>query len=553
MSAPFTAGLNRRIDQRRIPGLNRLYADYLYDFGRVAELYNAPRPFDLEALSAAAGQVEYPAGRRQAMAALLERQNRAWAPAGRLPEATAAHLREFAAPGTVAVITGQQVGLLGGPLMGLHKAMAAVLLSEQLRSRGVPTVPVFWMATQDHDLAEIDHAWVLDAAAEPRRLQGDLGPSHEAPVGPLRLSAAITGLIEEMARCTGADAAALADVQASYRPGVTLADAFASLFARWFAPWGLIVFDPLQAPEAAAVWAPVYREVLDRQPELAQRLSARAQQLTAAGYHVQVEQTAAATMLFLHRDGARLGLRRRLDASAGSAEPLLLGERPLGLGAAQDWIAEHPDCVSPSALLRPYLQNLVFPTVAQVTGPSETAYLAQTAVLYPDLGSHPPVTHPRATATLLDPKSQRLMRKHGLDLEQIWTEPIEELLARRALPAGIDRQIGAMRTTFDREFETLTRDLKTLDPTLVDATGAAVQKIHHQLEQLETRVARSFARRSDEAGAQARYLAGHLFPRRTLQERLLSAAGWAVRYPDLLPLLHHHLDPLTPDHQVIDL
>lgn len=553
MSTPFTAGLSRKIDQRRIPGLSHLYADYLYDYDRVARFYGSGRPFDLEALATAAARVHYPGARRKAMAELLERQNRGWAPGGELAEATAARLREFAAEGTVAIVTGQQVGLLGGPLLGLHKAMAAVLVSEQLRERGVPAVPVFWMATQDHDLAEIDHAWVLDGGHEPQRLQAQIARNGDGPVGPLRLSAAIEGLEEELARCTGADDNELADVRASYRAGATLAEAFAGLLARWLAPWGLIVFDPLEAPAAAAMWAPVYREVLERQPELAQRLGARAQELTQAGYHVQVEQTAAASMLFFHHDEGRLGVRRRLDARAAATEPLLLGEHPLSMAEAQRWIEQHPERVSPSALLRPYLQNLILPTAAQVAGPAETAYLAQTAVLYPALGSQPPITIPRATATLLDPKSRRLLRKHGLHLEQIWTEPIDELLARRALPAGVDRQVGNMRAGFDQQFQALSSDLKVLDPTLIDATTAARQKIHHQLEQLEARVARSLARRSSEAGTQARHLAGHLFPRRTLQERLLSAVGWTLRYPDLLGLLHQQLDPLTPDHQVIEL
>jgi len=538
--------MNAGLSERRIPGLSRLFGDYLYEFDKVARFYPAGAPFDLDRLTRDAAKVTYPAATRRAMATALDRQNEAWGVLGLEGEtrgATRERLQEFAQADAVAIVTGQQVGLFGGPLLAVHKAMTAVLLAERLRARGIKAVPIFWMATQDHDLAEVNQAWALDPASQPTRFEAELEPAPAgAPVGGIRLHDSITALLDRWEATCGGEARAL---RASYQPGATLGAAFARLLLHWFAPWGLIVFDPFEAPEAAALWRPYYLAAFDRQPELAQLLAARAAELQSAGYHAQVEQTAAASMLFFHREGVRLGLRRHHSG-------WLLGDQPIAEAEARAWIAEHPEHVSPAALLRPLLQDVAFPTLAQVTGPAETAYLAQSAVLFQALAVRPPVAYPRVSATIMDAKARRLLDKYNLTLDQIWHEPAAELLARRALPPGAAAKAQNLRTQFDREFAALAEELHALDPTLVDAAQGAVQKIRHQLEQLEARVARSHARRSGELTAQAQHLAGALAPNGGLQERLLATASLTPRYPDLLARLFRELDVTDPDHQIAD-
>ncbi len=538
----MTAGLS----QRRVPGLSRLFGDYLYDFAKVARFYPAGPPFDLDRLTRAAAQLNFPAAARRAMATALDRQNEAWGVLdlqGELRAATRERLQEFGQPDAVAIVTGQQVGLFGGPLLAVHKAMTAVLLAERLRQRGLKAVPIFWMATQDHDLAEVNQAWALDPASVPTRFEAELEPAPAgAPVGGLRLADSVAALLERWEAASGGPAPAL---RASYQPGATLGAAFARLLLHWFAPWGLIVFDPMEAPEAAALWRPFYLAAFDRQPELAQALAARAAELAAAGYHLQVEQTAAASMLFLHRDGVRLGLRRQGDG-------WLLGDQPIAPDEARAWISDHPELVSPAALLRPLLQDVAFPTLAQVTGPAETAYLAQSAVLFSALRVRPPVAYPRASATVVDAKARRLLDKYALSLDELWREPAADLLARRALPPGAAAKAQDMRTQFESQFASLAGELQALDPTLLDAAQGAVQKIRHQLEQLESRVARSHARRSGELALQAQHLAGALAPNRSLQERVLATASFAPRCPDLLARLHREFDVTVPDHHIVE-
>ncbi|MGH9466060.1 MAG: bacillithiol biosynthesis protein BshC [Terriglobales bacterium] len=541
-----------------------LFDDYLFRFARVASFYPAGAPFDFDRLAARARELDYPAPRRAAMAAELLRQN---------PGQSAA-VAEFAEPGTVAVVTGQQVGLFGGPLLGLHKAMTAVRIAERLRAQGTRAVAVFWTATQDHDLAEVNQAWVPDEEGALHRLQAEF-PAAAAnhPVGSLALDDSILTLEQEAARLSPGDWQAVAR---AYRPGATLGEAFATLLGAWFASWGLLLFDPRQAAAAHALWQPYYLAAFDRQPELAAQLAQRAEALLDAGGHVQVEQTQAASMLFLEDASGRLGLRRRTLGQAGPPpEPgrassgsrgtaargpvpvndsaWLLGEREVPAAVLRQRIADAPALVSPAALLRPVLQDVAFPTVAHVVGPSETAYLAQSSVLYEAFGVRQPVAWPRARITFVDAKSQRLLQKYSLSLDDLRAAPAEDLLARRALPEGIEQRVATLRSTLAGGLEELRRDLQQLDPTLLDAANGAAQKIEHQLAQLEARVARSLARRSGELESQARHLDTTLFPRRQPQERVLTAAAYLARHPAMLETLHTALDPGQPAHQLIPL
>lgn len=514
-------------------GSSALFDRYLHDFARVERFYPGGAPFDLDHLAERARAIEYPAQRRGAMASELARQN---------PQGSAA-AAQFDQAGTVAVVTGQQVGLLGGPLLGVHKAMTAVLLAERLSARGVRAVPIFWMATQDHDLVEVNQAWVCDESDALHRLSADFngGAASGFPVGSLTFHGNITAVLEEAERLSpGAWEAA----RACYQPGATMAEAFGGLLRRWFEPWGLLVFDPRAAAPAHALWQPYYLAALDRQPELAELLAQRAGELTSAGYHVQVEQTGAASMLFLEEPQGRLGLRR-VEGN------WLLGESAVDGAELRARIAAAPGRVSPAALLRPVLQDVAFPTVAQVVGPAETAYLAQSAVLYPALEVRQPVAWPRARVTLLDARAQRLLQKNDLTLEDLAAAPARELLARRAIPDGIEARAAGLRASLRDQFAGLARELQTLDPTLLDAAQGAGQKIEHQLQQLEARIARALGRRGGEIEAQARHLDNFLFPEREPQERVLASAGMAARAPGMFEALHAGIDPLQAEPQPI--
>ncbi len=538
------------LDQRQLPGVSRLYADYLYAFDRVARFYAvAESPFAPAAFAAAASRVAYATAVRSRMAEVLERQNRGWGASA----ATEALLAQFRRPETVAVVAGQQVGLLGGPVLTVYKAMTAVLAAERMRSEGIAAVPVFWMATQDHDLAEVNHAWVLGSNGEPQRIEWAApDAATAAPVGRIGLGPAIAGVLEAFAQAAGAAPEAMAPLQAAYRPGETLGSAFARLLAAWFAPWGLILLDPLD-PTLAPLSAPLLAEVVARPDALSAALRQRSEELTAAGYHAQVHDSGAA-LLFLETAGQRQPLRFTEGAAHAGQQRF----SPAELAAL---LRAQPERFSPGALLRPLVQDLLLPTAVQVTGPAETAYLAQSSALYAALGRYQPLRLPRLSATLVDARARRLLERFQLTVLDIWRlDPqgdgeaaLAAWLARRALPGDLAAGLAAQRENAAQGLAGLAAQVGEVDPTLVDFVRTVGDKVRHQFDQIEAKLARSLARRQEDLGRQARHLAGLLYPGRHLQERRWNSAAAALRLGPAWPaLLHDQLQAACPDHQLLD-
>ncbi len=219
----------------------------------------------------------------------------------------------LARPGTVAVVTGQQVGLFSGPSYTIYKVLHAVKLAQWLTANGIPAVPVFWLATEDHDFAEVNHAWVFDAAHQPVKLEMRRS-SGAQPVGgvalvapPVReLRTALEGMPfgEEVA-----DA-----VEETYRAGSTMGQAFGELLRRLLAAFDVLQVDPM-LPEFRELAAPAMRAAVEAAPELTAAVLARNEELAAAGYHAQVhveEQTS-----FVLPAGGRPGVPGSYKESAG--------------------------------------------------------------------------------------------------------------------------------------------------------------------------------------------------------------------------------------------
>src|ERR1043166_7961029 len=149
------------IRHTKLPHTSKLFADFVYHFDRVERFYSYS-PFDPAAYHASASHIDFSAERRAALVEALRAQNGESEPLDRLAQ-----------PGTVAVVTGQQVGLFSGPAYTIYKALTAARLASELTARGIQAVPVFWLATEDHDFAEVNHAWVFDASRTPVQVRVD--------------------------------------------------------------------------------------------------------------------------------------------------------------------------------------------------------------------------------------------------------------------------------------------------------------------------------------------------------------------------------------------
>ena len=522
-----------------IPHSTPLFLDFLYNFSKVRRFY--PRtPYQRDWWAQQAAEIQYPRPRREQVAAILERQNRAFGSSLAALEAIA-RFRE----GAAVVVTGQQAVLFGGPLFAIFKALTAAKLAREASAAGVPTVPVFWIASEDHDLAEVNHTTILDAGGSPHLLLAATRGSAGAPVGDVQFGPEIEALSAQAAALLGESDATEA-LRAAYRPGQSMSSAFAKLMARLLAEYGIVLIDPADA-ELHRLAEPVYRGAISRSAELVGALVERGRELQAAGYHEQVKVTKSSVLLFLKQDGARTVIHRTNGA-------FVAGERKMTEAELLQRLAQAPEDFSANVLLRPVTQDYLLPTLAYSGGPAEVAYFAQADVVYQQLlGRRTPVIH-RFSGTIVDPRAQRLLKQYGLGLVEIFDGPerVRQLLALRHLPAELQARFDETNQVLGEEMEAVRGLLEKLDASLVDAAARAESKMLYQLRRLRGRAAGAELRRSHDVSRHAQALSGSLYPEKELQERRIAGIYYAARYgAQVLQEIFEAMQPNCPDHQLL--
>lgn len=449
-----------------------------------------------------------------------------------------------------AVVTGQQVGLFGGPLLTLLKAATAVARCEAAtKSTGVDHVPVFWLATEDHDLAEVDHVSLLTKKTV-ETVKAKLKTAVPAPVGGVVLGDEMEAALDQAGELlTWAPTAER--LREFYQPGATLGGAFARLMAELFAAQGLIVMDAA-GREFHALGAPVLRAAIERAAELEEALLQRTAELEGQGYHAQVLVKAGASLLFLvdETTGERLALRRLPDGTWKA------GGRSYSTTDLLAVLDETPDRISPNALLRPVFQDAILPTAAYVGGPAEIAYFAQSAVLYEKiLGRMTPVL-PRLSATLVEPAIAEVMAKHEVSFGDALTtsEALAQRLGARAMPIAGKRRIAAVGNAMDAELTALTEYLSAMDADLGRAASVSASKMRYQMNRLRRMAATFELQKEASLRKHAEAITLNLFPDGHPQERLVGGVWFLARYGDgLIERLVDEARNICPGHVVVRL
>jgi bacillithiol biosynthesis cysteine-adding enzyme BshC len=531
---------------RQIPHTTPLFTDFLSWSPSIQPFYSRS-PHFAEWLKDETSAVRYDSARRGQVAAILERQNKSWGASPKTQE-NIARLRN----GSSAIVTGQQVGLFGGPLFSLFKALTTVKLASEATGAGYDSVPVFWLATTDHDLAEISHVSVLGADGSLQKLAATTQALRDAPVGAVTFGPEITSLVEAAATLLG-DSEVTGFLRESYRPGENYGSAFAGLFSRLFADWGVVLLDASD-PELQQLAQPIYLTAIKRAAELDDALLARGKELEAAGFHQQVKVTPSSTLVFILRDGARTPVHRR---SNGATETdFLVGDETISQADMLRRVSAEPHLFSANVLLRPVVQDYLLPTLTYVGGAAEVAYFGQGAAVYKALLGRATPIFPRFSATIVEPKSQVLLERYGLTVSDIFSGPdaLRESLAKHTLPADLQTAFDQAHVSLKKSLAAIQQSLERLDKTLVEAATNAGSKMEHQLEQLRSRAARAELRQSEVLGRKAELLSNALFPNKVLQEREIGGIYFAARHgSQLLRDLYDTIRTDCLDHQIISL
>jgi bacillithiol biosynthesis cysteine-adding enzyme BshC len=530
---------------RQIPHTTQLFSDFLSWSPSIQPFYSRSPHFS-EWLKDETAALSYDSARRARVADILERQNRAWDASPKTLE-NIARLRG----GASALVTGQQVGLFGGPLFSIFKALSTVKLAREATDAGAGCVPVFWLATTDHDLDEISHVSVLGPDGSLQKLSATTRGQPDAPVGSVTFGPEIEPLVEAAAGFLG-DSEVTKFLREAYRPGENFGSAFARLFSRLFAEWGVILLDASD-PELHRIAAPIYRAAVERAAELDDALLARGRELEAAGYHQQVKVTPLSTLLFTLRDGARIPVQRR---SNGSGAEFRVKDEVVSPAEMLSRVTSQPEQFSANVLLRPVVQDYLLPTLAYVGGAAEIAYFGQGAVVYEALLRRSTPILPRFSATLVEAKPQALLERYSLSVSDIFQGPeaLRESLAKHTLPADLQAAFDRAESSLKQSLGSIQQSLERLDKTLVEASVNAGSKMQHQLEQLRSRAARAELRQSEILGRHAEVLGNALYPNKVLQEREIGGVYFLARHgSELLRGLYDTLRTDCLDHQIVSL
>ncbi|MGA7521521.1 MAG: bacillithiol biosynthesis cysteine-adding enzyme BshC [Acidobacteriaceae bacterium] len=508
-----------------LPRLSRLFLDYASSREPLAPFYRST-PSEIPTAVPEQNQ-----SHRNTIADLLLEQNRKW-DAGPKTLANIERLRQ----GAGAFVTGQQVALFAGPLFTLLKAATVIH-----RAQVANAVPIFWLASEDHDFAEADHV-ILPARHALHTLRLHLDPPPQGqPVGGLRLGPGIQALLDRAAELIGGTPE-FDLLAACYGPDATFASAFARFLAAVFADYGLIVIDA-STRAFHALGAPVLRHALQHAEELEAALHDRDKLLSERGYHSQVLVAPGSSLLFL------------LDEATGARTPLRRKNGSWFAGKAQYSTAEllgildaAPERLSPNALLRPVFQDFLLPTLATVGGPAEIAYFAQSQVLFDAiLGRATPVL-PRLSATLIEPAIAQIMARHELTLADILQTHPDELahrLGARAMPPEGKRHLSSAGNALNDELDGLLAWAEALDPSLGRAAHVSASKMRYQMNRLRRLAANYQLQREGSIRRHVDTLCFNLFPDRHPQERTIGGIAYLARYGTaLLPTL---VEQATPD------
>jgi bacillithiol biosynthesis cysteine-adding enzyme BshC len=503
---------------RQLPHQPKLFLDFLDHFERVKAFYAYPPAF--QSLTRTARKLAYPEDRRAEVTRILREQN-AGLGTGTGTEANLERLEK----GAVTVVSGQQVGLFSGPAYSVYKALTAVQIADELTRAGTPAVPVFWMATEDHDVDEVRHStWF--GGGRLKRFELPVPAEAGRPVGRIKLGPEVTPMAQdaaEMLANQGSDLLAQFLTE-SYRPDETYGSAFGKLFARLFAQQGLILMDPLD-PGLHRVATPLYQHALAERDALNEKLLQRGKELDHAGYAAQVKVTARSTLLFRMGDGPRLAI-------TANTEKFHSGDQSWPREELVHMTHAQPEKFSPNALFRPVIQDYLLPTAGFIAGPAEIAYIAQSEVIYEHLLGRMPVLLPRAGFTLVDAKATKLLKKYGLTVEDVWkgSQEVRHKMESGSLPKSLEKNFARDEKQIQKMLARLGKQIEKLDPTLKGTVERARKRIEFHIEKLRRKAGRAYDRKTGLLSEHERHLESLLDPHKGLQERDLCVLPFLARW-----------------------
>ena len=534
-----------------IPGHQNLFLDYLYEFENVSDFYTYDFRNRENYLKIFKNITENRQNLSPDISSVISEQYSNLAPT----ELTEKNIKKLSDKKTLAIVTGQQLGILGGPLYTFYKIITAIKLSRFLSERydDYNFVPVFWLEGDDHDFNEVRSIKIIDEKNSLSTIgykeQVEEDDSKQS-VGFIKFDSSITDFFNNLSnglKETEFKASLIEGLKDFYNEGKTFKEAFRDLVFRYFDKYGLIIFDP-QEIEAKRLLKPIFKkEITDFRlhTEKLVHLSATLEEL----YHAQVK--VKPVNLFLMVDEGRHSIepveneyRLRRKRKSFTQEQIL------------ELLENEPEKFSPNVLLRPICQDYLLPTAFYIGGPSEISYFAQIKPLYEFYDIVPPIIYPRSSATILENPIANILEKHTVDINDIFidVENVKKKIINSVEESSIDEMFDGLTKHVETAFDELKEKLIDLDKTIADSSNRYRDKIFGSINELKSKAEKAQQKKYEATLRQIDRAAVNLFPNSNLQERELNFVYFVNKYgEDFMKKIFDELQINKFEHQVIKL
>lgn len=534
------------INIKLLPGINSIYVDYLNNHLKVENFFDYDFR-NINSFNDMSSYIDTNYQRNENIVFILKNQNLNLD----CSDKTLENIERLATDNTYAIVTGQQAGLFTGPLYTIYKALTSIKLAERLNEKNIGNfVPIFWIASDDHDFKEIDHIHVINKDNQIETIRYEEDVTVKIPISERKVSTQINAIIQLLESATH-DSEFKTNIikilRESYQPGKSFSEAFGILLTKLLGKYGLIIIDPADGKLKQLGKSVFIKEISDKSPSTDQVLES-SKLLGSNNYNSQVNlQHGFLNLFYIEKE--RYSISFKNDGYIVNA----LNQK-FNIEEFTELANQHPEKFSPNVILRPVFQDELLPTVAYIAGPGEVAYYAQLKKVYPIFGKKMPIIFPRKSISIIEKRIARIIRKHELEITDFWTdtEGLINSIFTNQLPENIRQDINRMLNYISTEFRNIKQNIASIDPTLDKAVENSKGKIDFQINQLEKKIFQAYKRVNDVQRKQIYNAANHIYPNRTLQERQLNIVPFLFKYSfEIIDLLYDALDIENFDHQLI--
>ena len=534
-----------------IPGHQNLFLDYLYEFENVTEYYKYNFRNREEYKQIFKNIVKSDNYNYKRIKSILTDQYSGF----KTSQKTQKNIEMFSKDNTLAIVTGQQLGILDGPLYTFYKIITAIKLSNHLKSRydEFNFIPVFWLEGDDNDFNEVRSVNIINNENQLAKIgySDEIEPeTAKRSVGYLEFDETINSFfkqLEENLRDTEFKEPLLSKLKEFYKEGKTFKTSFRELIHYLFDEYGLVILDP-QDKKVKDLLKPVFRKEITDFREHTEKLvyvSAKLEEI----YHAQVKVNPV--NLFFSTDDGRYSIEPVDDEFK-----LKRKRKSFTLDELLELVDNEPERFSPNVLLRPICQDFILPTAFYVGGPSEIAYFAQVTPLYEIFNLQVPVIYPRSSVTLMETNIQKTLNKYEISLNDIFLGPeqLKQKVTDSMTEHKVDDIFSQANNDIEYAFDRIKEKLFEIDKTVADASKKYREKIFHNLNELKGKAGQAQKKKYEVTLRQIDKVCTALFPNSNLQEREINFVYFFDKYGnDFLTKIFNDLEIEKFEHQILEI